>query len=95
MKFDRKSIVTYLQGVAAKSAAGISTPSPHGAQVASPAMRLFLCAITPVLVGRMGSACARRSRVAVVLTRSTHLLSEISTSLEAVNISLHTEAPHA
>jgi len=95
MKFDRKRNVAYLQGVAAKSATGISPPNLQGAQVASPAMRLFLCVNTPVLVDRVGSFRAGRSLVAVGLTRSIHLLFEISPSLVVAITLLYKEASHA
>lgn len=86
---DKKSLAAYFGVTSAKSEVGIETPLLQGAQVASHAMRLFLCVHTPVLVGRMGSFRAGRFLVAVVSTRSAHLLFEIETSLAVAITSLY------
>lgn len=82
----------YHPNIAAQSAIGIGTPQTNGAQVACPALRLFLCVITPVMVGRSGSHLAGRVVGAVVPTRSTHHHTEIGTSLVMVYIPKPTEA---
>ena len=76
------------------SGAGIRTPHIfQGAQVACPALRLFLCVITPVMVGRSGGLRPRRVLGAVVRTRSAHRHNEIRTSLVMVKNTKSKEAP--
>ena len=82
LEIDNNKASAYLFFAPAKSGVGIGTPFLlQGAQVASFALRLFLCVIPSFMVGRTGGIRAHRFLVAAVPTRSAHHQLEIGTSL--------------